>query len=122
MRRLIRHTLMAFVPLAALGCASTGDGGAAAGTTAAIAGGNGSQQGLVALTRTGEAVQVTDNAESTWECEFITDLPLGSTFASDPNAIRELRNEAGRRGANLVLLVLKSRDTIERAEGYLCAD
>jgi hypothetical protein len=70
----------------------------------------------------GEAVQLTENAESTHQCEFVAHLSLPSRSASDVNAIRELRNEAGRRGANLVLLVMENRTTIARAEGYLCAD
>jgi hypothetical protein len=36
--------------------------------------------------------------------------------------LRQLRNEAGNAGANLVLLVMESRTTIARVEGYLCAD
>jgi hypothetical protein len=70
----------------------------------------------------GEAVQVTENAQAARDCEYIDALPLGSRSASNVNAMRALRNDAGAAGANLVLLVMETRTTIARAEGYLCAD
>ncbi len=108
MRRAIRRALAALVPLALAGCASSGAGAAGS--------------GAVELTRVGEAVQVTENALTVRECEYIDELPLGSRSVSDVNAMRALRNEAGAAGANLVLLVMETRTTIARAEGYLCAD
>jgi hypothetical protein len=76
----------------------------------------------VALTRVGEAVQVTENAASARECEYIAELPLRNRSVSDVNTMRTLQNDAGESGANLVLLVMETRTTIARAEGYLCAD
>jgi hypothetical protein len=76
----------------------------------------------VTLARAAEAVEFTENAESTHECEYVVELPLTSRSVSDASGLRELRNEAARRGANLVLLVMESRTTLARAEGYLCAD
>lgn len=108
MRRVIRRALAALVPLALAGCASSGGGAVGS--------------GAIALTRVGEAVQVTENAHTAQECEYIDELSLGSRSASDVNAMRALRNEAGAAGANLVLLVMETRTTIARAEGYLCAD
>ena len=108
MRRVIRHAIAALVPLALTGCASSG---ARAGAPAATE-----------LTRVGEAVQVTENAHTAQECEYIDALPLESRSASDVDAMRALRNDAGAAGANLVLLVMETRTTIARAEGYLCAD
>jgi hypothetical protein len=74
------------------------------------------------LTRTGEAVQITDRQATAQECEFVSDLAIRSTDPSDADALRALRNRAGEAGANLVLLVMANRTTISRAEGYLCAD
>jgi len=108
------------VVLALAGCASAAGTGATGG--APTEGGTESAQAGVELTRVGEAVQLTEDAERTHECEFVAYLPLPSMDASDVNAMRALRNEAGRAGANLVLLVMGSRTTITRAEGYLCAD
>jgi len=105
------------ISLALPGCASAGGTGGAP-----TEGGTESAQAGVELTRVGEAVQLTEDAERTHECEFVAYLPLPSMDASDVNAMRALRNEAGRAGANLVLLVMGSRTTITRAEGYLCAD
>jgi hypothetical protein len=56
------------------------------------------------------------------ECQFISDLAIRSTSPDDAGALIALRNDAGVAGANLVLLVMATRTTIERAEGYLCAD
>jgi hypothetical protein len=117
LRRATRAAVAAFLPLTLAACASSGS--VAEATSSADAAG---ASGQVALTRVGEAVQVTENAESTHECEFVVHLPLSSASASDVNAMRALRNEAGRSGANLVLLVMETRTTIARAEGYLCAD
>jgi hypothetical protein len=105
-KRAIRHALVTLVALSLSSCASS-----TAGT-----------QDTVTLTRVGEAVQMTENAASARDCEYVAELPLQSPSASDTNAIRELRNEAGRAGANLVLLVMETRTTVARAEGYLCAD
>jgi hypothetical protein len=105
-RRAFSHGLAALVPLALASC-----GGAAAGAPA-----------TVALTRVGEAVQVTENAASARECEYIAELPLRNRSVSDVNTMRTLQNDAGESGANLVLLVMETRTTIARAEGYLCAD
>lgn len=108
MRRFIHRALAALVPLALAGCASSGA--------------DASGSDAVELTRVGEAVQVTTNAHTAQECEYIDELPLESRSASDVNAVRALRNAAGVAGANLVLLVMETRTTIARAEGYLCAD
>jgi len=114
-RRITPPALAALVALAWAGCASSGG--------SADEGSAGGGPGEVTLTRVGEAVQMTDNAEITQDCEFITDLDLpGGQSTRDANAMRALRNQAGSRGANLVLLVMETRTTIERAEGYLCAD
>ena len=104
MRRAISHTLCAAVSVTLVGCAS-----APAAATADTA-----------LTRIGEAVQVTENAATARDCEYVVELSTRSTPSDD--SMRVLRNEAGRLGANLVLLVMESRTTISRAEGYLCAD
>jgi hypothetical protein len=72
----------------------------------------------IELTRIGEAVSVTENATTAQECEYVTEIAFQGT---DENALRTLRNEAGRLGANLVLLVTDGT-TVVRAEGYLCAD
>jgi hypothetical protein len=56
------------------------------------------------------------------ECEFVADIPLRSTDPNDAEGMIALRNDAGAAGANLVLLVMETRATIGRAEGYLCAD
>ena len=104
MRRAISHTLWAAASVTLASCAS-----APAAATADTE-----------LTRTGEAVQVTQNAATARDCEYVAELATRST-PSD-NSMRELRNEAGNLGANLVLLVMESRTTISRAEGYLCAD
>jgi hypothetical protein len=69
----------------------------------------------------GQAVQVTESPTRARECEFIADLPVRTSSPDDADAMRALRNDAGAAGANLVLLVMQTR-TIERAEGYLCAD
>jgi len=69
------------------------------------------------LTRTGEAVEVTNNTTSVQECEFIADLPLES--AANDNL---LRNTAAEAGANTVLLVVGAGGQVSRAEGYLCGD
>jgi hypothetical protein len=103
---------VALIPLALLGCASGGSAGAADVGAAAT----------VELTRVGGAVQITEDAERTHECEFVADVPLQGNRMSDVNAMRAMRNEAGRLGANLVLLVMETDTTIGRAEGYLCAD
>jgi hypothetical protein len=105
-RSAVSYALAALIPLAASSCA---------GSTAAA-------NGTTTLTRTGEAVQVTDNAVRAQECEFISDLTPRSPDPSDVDSIRALRNDAGVAGANLVLLVMETRTTIARAEGYLCAD
>ena len=104
MRRAISHTLWAAASVTLVGCAS-----APAAATADTA-----------LTRTGEAVQVTQNAAAARDCEYVAELPTRSAPSDD--SLRALRNEAGDLGANLVLLVMESRTTISRAEGYLCAD
>lgn len=109
MRRAIRYAVLALVPLTAASCSTTATTGAPA-------------RGTVALTRVGEAVQVTENPVRAQECEFISDLPLQSSSPDDTDAMRVLRNQAGAAGANLVLLVMDTRTTIDRAEGYLCAD
>jgi hypothetical protein len=82
----------------------------------------GGVEGTTALTRVGEAVQVTESAMRARECEFITDLPVRSPSPTDVDALRALRNDAGAAGSNLVPLVMASRTSIERAEGYLCVD
>ena len=74
------------------------------------------------LTRLGQAVQVTESAMRARECQFIADVPVNSTDPTNADAMVMLRNDAGTAGANLVLLVMATRTTIERAEGYLCAD
>lgn len=127
MRRVIAHALVALLLPLLASCASSAapasangvPGGASAGPAARAPAG---AAATVALTRVGEAVQITENAESTWECEYITEIPLRSQRVSDTDALLWLRNEAGRSGANLVLLVMETTTTIERAEGYLCAD
>lgn len=102
MRPVIRHSLLALLALTAASCASA-PGAASASTE---------------LTRIGEAVSITENATTAQECEYVTALPVQGT---DENAMRALRNEAGRLGSNLVLLV-RDGATVVRAEGYLCAD
>ena len=114
MRRALPRALVALIPVAMTACASSG--------SPAEDPGPASTSSTVTLTRAGEAVQLTENAESTHECEFVAHLPLTGTRVSDVNAMRVLRNEAGRSGANFVLLVMESRTTIAGAEGYLCAD
>jgi hypothetical protein len=69
------------------------------------------------LTRIGAAVSITENAIAAQECEFVIDIPIQGT---DENAMRALRNEGGRLGSNLILLV--GEGSTMRAEGYLCAD
>jgi hypothetical protein len=103
---MIRRALTTLSPLALASCAATSGGVSA----------------TVELTRIGAAVQVTENATATQECEYVTDLPLRSSNPADENALRALRNAAGAAGANLVLLVMETRSAILRAEGYLCAD
>ena len=101
-QRIIRYTLLTAASLTLASCA-----GAAVGTPVSTE-----------LTRIGEAVSVTENATTAQECEFVIDLPFQGT---DENSMRTLRNEAGRLGSNLVLLVTEGT-TVVRAEGYLCAD
>jgi hypothetical protein len=74
------------------------------------------------LSRLGGAVQVTESATRARECQFIADVPVASSDPTNAASMIALRNDAGAAGANLVLLVMASRTTIERAEGYLCAD
>lgn len=102
MRRPLLHTLPALASLALAGCAGT------------------SAQPPAELTRIGEAVELAQNPTSVQECEFITTLttPRGT---SDDDIVR-LRNEAGARGANTVLLVTGPGGAVTRAEGYLCGD
>jgi len=107
-KRAVRHAVACFTTFGMASCASSG--------------GPGGASAAVELTRVGEAVSFTEDAERTHECEFITDLPLASKDPSDVNGMRTLRNQAGIAGANLILLVMESRTSIERAEGYLCAD
>lgn len=108
MHRIIAYAVLAVsVPL--VGCA-----GSAAG-----AGGSAEAGTMTELTRIGEAVEVTDNTISVQECEFITDVPFDG--GTDENAVRALRNTAGRLGANTILLVM-SGTTVTRVEGYLCGD
>ena len=114
MRRFIRHALAALVPLTLASCASSNGSAGSAGSASA------STEAGVELTRLGEAVQVTENALSVRECEFIVSLSGQRTL--DADAVRELRNAAGSQGANTVLLVMQTRTTLARAEGYLCAD
>jgi hypothetical protein len=78
--------------------------------------------GASELTRVGQAVQLTQSAMRARECQFIVDVPVSSSDPTDAEAMVTLRNDAGAAGANLVLLVMATRTTIERAEGYLCAD
>lgn len=104
MKRVIHNALAAVVPLVMAACA-----GAAAGAPETT------------LTRIGQAVQVTENATRARECEFVADIPVRTQSPDDADAMRALRNDAGAAGANLVLLVMQAR-SIERAEGYLCAD
>lgn len=120
MRRAIPRVLLALVPVVLAACASSGAGADSAAEASADAAPGSS--GTVTLTRVGGAVQITEDAEITHECEFVAHLPLSGTRASDVNVTRALRNEAGRQGANLVLLVMETRTTIASAEGYLCAD
>ena len=105
MSRVIQNALAAVLPLVVAGCA-----GASAGESASTT-----------LTRTGQAVQVTENAIRARECEFIADVPVRTQSPDDADAMAALRNDAGAAGANLVLLVMQAR-SIQRAEGYLCAD
>jgi hypothetical protein len=65
-------------------------------------------------------VQVTENALSVRECEFV--VGLSGQRSLDDDAVRALRNAAGSQGANTVLMVMQTRTTLARAEGYLCAD
>ena len=102
MRRVISLTTLGVLSLMLASCASA----------------PGAAPGATELTRIGEAVSVTENATTAQECEYVTELALQGT---DENAMRALRNEAGRMGANLVLLVTDGA-TVVRAEGYLCAD
>lgn len=122
MRREIPRTLVALLLLAATACASSGGADATADARGGTAGAATGTSSAVTLTRVGEAVQVTEDAETTHECEFVAHLPLTGTSVSDVNVIRAVRNEAGRSGANFVLLVMEGRYRIARAEGYLCAD
>ena len=111
MRRFISHALAALVLLTLASCASaSGPAGSAPADT-----GTG-----VELTRLGEAVQVTENALAVRECEFV--VGLSGQRSLDDDAVRALRNAAGSQGANTVLLVMQTRTTLARAEGYLCAD
>ncbi len=103
MRRHLRHALLCSCSLALAGCATS----------------SGSSATEVTLTRVGEAVEVTDNMTSVQECEFITDVPFDG--GTGENAMRALRNDTGRLGANTVLLVM-SGGSVTRAEGYLCGD
>lgn len=105
MKRVIHRGLAVFVPLVVAACA-----GASAGAPPSTA-----------LTRIGQAVQVTEMASRARECEFVADIPVRTQSPDDADAMRALRNDAGTAGANLVLLVMQAR-SIERAEGYLCAD
>jgi hypothetical protein len=101
-RRLLLNSLPWLAPLALSGCASA------------------PAQPPAELTRLGEAVELAQTATSVQECEFITILstPDGT---SDDDIVR-LRNEAGERGANTVLLVTGPGGGVTRAEGYLCGD
>jgi len=65
-------------------------------------------------------VQVTQNPMSVRECEYVVDL--GFQGAPEENALRALRNDAGTRGVNAILLVMETGTRVTRAEGYLCAD
>lgn len=103
MRRVV-PTLLAVLPFALAACA----------------GGQTSGGESVQLTRVGEAVQVTENEATARDCEYVAELP--NPRSPTDNALRQLRNEAGNAGANLVLLIMESRTTIARVEGYLCAD
>lgn len=102
MRRLLFLTLPALAPIALSSCA-----GAPA-------------QPPAELTRIGEAVELAQSATSVQECEYITALTAPSTANED--GIIRLRNEAGAKGANTVLLVTGPGGAITRAEGYLCGD
>jgi len=102
--RVIRYALMSMALLTMAGCA-----GSPAGSPASIQ-----------LTRTGEAVQVTENAMSAQQCEYVDELLVEST--PDGNDLRALRNEAGGRGVNLILMLRGPAGQVLRAEGYLCAD
>jgi hypothetical protein len=121
-KRALPVALVALIPMGLAACASTASPGDTPGPAAVVEDAAPRGSSTVTLTRAGEAVQLTEDAESTHECEFVTHLPLTGTSVHDVNAIRELRNEAGRSGANFVLLVMETRTTIARAEGYLCAD
>ncbi len=105
MRTLHHPSRLALVFVALAGCA-----GASGGTTSSVA-----------LTRGGQAVQVTESATRTRYCEFLTDLPVQPSSVDDADAVRALRNDAGAAGANLLFLVTQSR-TIDRAEAYLCVE
>ena len=120
MRRVASRLLLALVPIVLGACATSGAGADSAAQPAM--GATSGSSGTVALTRAGEAVQFIEDAEATHECEFVAYLPFSGTRVSDVDAMRTLRNEAGRAGANFVFLVMESRTTITRAEGYLCAD
>jgi hypothetical protein len=104
--RLAIRSVLALAGTLLVGCASARAGGASA----------------VELTRIGQAVQITESAMRARECQFISDVPLASSDPTNSDAMVALRNDAGAAGANLVLLVMATRTTIERAEGYLCAD
>jgi hypothetical protein len=103
-RRVTRYALVSLVLLTTVNCAST----------------PASAPASTQLTRVGEAVQITENAMSARECEYVIELPVENTPTE--NDLRALRNEAGNRGSNLVLMLRGSAGQILRAEGYLCAD
>ena len=97
-----RHTLPAVILTLLAGCATT------------------------PLTRAGEVVRVTENPEIVRGCEFVAEVPSANAWnrgPTDENAMRELRNEVGRRGANIVLMITsRTSGATSRAEAYLCAD
>ena len=111
MRRFISYALAALVPLTLASCASS------SGTAASAPANTGTG---VELTRLGEAVQVTENPLTVRECEFV--ISLSGQRSLDADGVRALRNAAGSQGANTLFLVMQTRSTLARAEGYLCAD
>ena len=113
---------MALIAVVSTACASSPGTDVTTGAEAGAVAPTRGSGATVALTRVGEAVQLTEDAETTHECEFVAHLPLTGASVYDVDAMRTLRNEAGSQGANLVLLVMETRTRVARAEGYLCAD
>lgn len=118
MERPVRHTLSALAALALVGCSQNAGPSANAGPSLAAE---------EWIARAAAIVRVSDNAEQTWDCEFLTALTfpdgwdgkLGSLSPEGEAAIEQLKLATANVGGNFVLV---TPGPAPGAEAYLCTE